>query len=152
MTGRKAPSENVGLIWPISLCSLLDYLLKTKICIQWTVAIPCWGYSVPPHKRNTNLRVGDEITPLYSPSCTFCNSCTLRDISSRPVPTCSALNSLCIDIRLQGVCASIPVRISRLRTSPAQDGIAPINLQRETATVASSALLFRTEGTVPCVK
>ncbi len=87
------------------------------------------GYSVPPHKRNTNLRVGDEIAPLYSPSCTFCNSCTLRDISSRPVPTCSALNFLCMDIRLQGVCASILVRISRLRTSPAQDGIAPIKLQ-----------------------
>ncbi len=112
------------------------------------------GYSVPPYKRNTNLRVGDEIAPLYSPSCTLCNSCTLRDIhvSSRPVPTCSALNSLCMDIRLQGVCAIILVRISTLRTSPPQDGIAPINLQRETATVASSALLFWTEGTVSCVK
>ncbi len=33
--------------------------------------------------------------------------------------------SICMDIRLQGVCASILVRISRLRASPAQDGISP---------------------------
>ncbi len=92
--------------------------------LQWTGAIPCRCYSVPLYKRNTNLRVGDEIAPLYSPSCTLCNSCTLCDISSKPVP-CSAVNSLCMDIRLHGVCASILVRISSLRTTPAQEGNSP---------------------------
>ncbi len=74
-------------------------ILKLSECSE----VNSEAYSQPglfrsPIQTQYNLPAGDEIAPLYSPSCTLCNSCTLRDVSLRLAPTCLALNSLCMDI------------------------------------------------------